>query len=190
MRKVLFLAIIVIAFLLVMKFVKPSEKVVEQTTVEKVENSNAAAPVTVVEEKKEVVEEVKKDENPTPVVDAEKAVKVTNAWIRPANKDGNTALYFQVNASKEDNLLKATCAKSDNVDLHKTVTDAATSTSSMEHLDKVMIPVGTTVEFAPTGLHVMLMNVKEDLKENDKVSVTLTFEHAGDITVDAIVKNS
>jgi copper(I)-binding protein len=45
------------------------------------------------------------------------------------------------------------------------------------------IEPGKTVKLAPGGYHLMMMDLKEPLKQGDKVPVTLEFEKAGKVTV-------
>ena len=55
---------------------------------------------------------------------------------------------------------------------------------TMRPLDKgLAIEPGKTVKFAPGGYHLMLMDIKQPLKQGDKVPVTLEFEKAGKVTV-------
>ena len=49
--------------------------------------------------------------------------------------------------------------------------------------DGVVIPAGTQVVLKPGGDHVMFMGLKEQLKEGEQRTVTLTFEKAGEIEV-------
>jgi copper(I)-binding protein len=44
------------------------------------------------------------------------------------------------------------------------------------------IAPGKTVKFAPGGLHLMMIDLKNPLKQGDKVAVTLEFEKAGKVT--------
>ena len=46
----------------------------------------------------------------------------------------------------------------------------------MRAIPSLDLPVGQTVELKPGGYHVMLMELKQQLKAGDRVSVTLTFE--------------
>jgi len=48
------------------------------------------------------------------------------------------------------------------------------------------IEAGKTVSLAPGGYHLMLMELKAQLKKGDQVPMTLTFEKAGkiDVTLD------
>lgn len=50
--------------------------------------------------------------------------------------------------------------------------------------DGVVIPAGETIVFEPGGLHLMFMGLNQALVEGDTVQVTLTFEKAGEITLD------
>jgi hypothetical protein len=47
----------------------------------------------------------------------------------------------------------------------------------------LVIEPGKTVKLAPGGYHVMLMDLKSQLKQGDKLPITLEFEKAGKVTV-------
>jgi copper(I)-binding protein len=59
----------------------------------------------------------------------------------------------------------------------------------MKDVMSIYIPAGATVELKGGGYHVMFMNVKQQLKVGDHVNLTLQFEHAGNIAVDATVES-
>jgi copper(I)-binding protein len=50
------------------------------------------------------------------------------------------------------------------------------------------IPAGATVELKPGGYHLMFMDLKQGLKQGDRVSGTLTFEKAGTVAVEFAVR--
>ena len=54
----------------------------------------------------------------------------------------------------------------------------------------VDIPAGGTLELKPGGYHIMLINLKQELKVGDKIELTLTFEKAAPIVVTAEVRES
>lgn len=58
----------------------------------------------------------------------------------------------------------------------------------MREIDAIDIPAGDTVELVSGGLHIMLIDLVDDLEVGDRFEVTLTFEHAGDVTVTAEVR--
>ncbi|PIE00544.1 MAG: hypothetical protein CSA79_03585 [Thiothrix nivea] len=51
------------------------------------------------------------------------------------------------------------------------------------------IPPGETVELKPGSYHVMFIKLKEQMIEGDKHKATLTFEKAGDVEVEFVVKD-
>ena len=70
--------------------------------------------------------------------------------------------------------------------VHRTETDAA-GRSTMEAEPRLAIPARSSVTFAPSGLHVMLTGITEDLQVGDEVKLTLTLEHAGKVHATARV---
>ena len=69
--------------------------------------------------------------------------------------------------------------------LHESVvTDGV---ASMPHAMSIPVPAGKTVDLSPGGYHGMLMGLTAALKEGDSFPVTLTFETAGEVTVDVDV---
>lgn len=46
----------------------------------------------------------------------------------------------------------------------------------MRQIRAVELPAGKTVEFKPGGYHVMLMDLKEQVKAGDTIPMTLVFE--------------
>jgi len=114
---------------------------------------------------------------------------VTDAWVRlPAPMQSFAAAYFTVSGgSQADSIVGAASPIATDVSLHQTVTDASGMTG-MEAVDRVDVPAGGTVEFAPGGFHVMLDGLTGTLSVGQTVELTLTFEHAGPITVQAVVR--
>jgi periplasmic copper chaperone A len=72
------------------------------------------------------------------------------------------------------------------VELHETV--EVGSTMMMRPLPKVELPAGATLEMKAGGYHMMLLGLTRDLKPGDAVAVTLTFERAGQVSLEAPVK--
>ena len=58
----------------------------------------------------------------------------------------------------------------------------------MRQVDAIELPPGATVELKPGGMHLMLMGLKQPLKADDKVPLTLRFEKAGEVTVQMSVE--
>ncbi len=67
--------------------------------------------------------------------------------------------------------------------LHKTTVDDQ-GVARMEHqMGGIEIPAGETVELAPGGLHVMFMQLSEQMVEGESRTATLIFEKAGPVEV-------
>ena len=57
----------------------------------------------------------------------------------------------------------------------------------MRQVNDIRVEAGSTVKLQPGGLHVMLIKLKQPLKEGDSVPLTLRFEKAGEVKVDVKV---
>ena len=77
-------------------------------------------------------------------------------------------------------------------DAHGSSTTAMGGSGMMTMAEVAKIPVaaGTTVALEPGGYHIMLMELVEPLALGEKVKVTLTFEKAGDVVVEAEVRDN
>lgn len=58
---------------------------------------------------------------------------------------------------------------------------------SMQEVAGVDIPAGQILELKHGSYHIMLMDLKRDLKEGETVIITLKFEKAGDVPVSMMV---
>jgi copper(I)-binding protein len=58
---------------------------------------------------------------------------------------------------------------------------------SMQQVDGIDVPAGGSTALEPGGLHVMLLNVDQDLAVGDTVALTLTFDGGDEQMVDAEV---
>ena len=93
----------------------------------------------------------------------------------------NNLFYTQagVNANAYDSLHFDVAGR---VEMHEMVMDGGVM--KMRPLDQgLVIDPGKTVKFAPGGYHFMLMDLKTQLKQGDKVPLTLQFEKAGKVNV-------
>lgn len=101
---------------------------------------------------------------------------------------GNGAAYVTIknHGSKPDTLLSVTADLADRVELHQTIT--RDGVMRMQPLATFDVPPGTTLEMKPGSYHLMLLGLKHDLKPGDTVALTLTFEKAGRLSLQAPVK--
>jgi copper(I)-binding protein len=119
---------------------------------------------------------------------AETKIEVTGAWARPTiAKMRITAAYFHATlaGTGADKLIAAKTPLAGRAELHEHVMQG--DVAKMRPVDAVPLAPGKPVVFQPGGYHVMIMDLKQALNEGDTFPLTLTFEKAGDVTVDVMV---
>jgi len=114
-------------------------------------------------------------------------VTVSDPWARAsilASRPG--AAYLTLESDIADRLTALETPAAGHVMLHDTVTDI-NGVSRMNHIKALDLVPGTPVTFAPGGMHLMLMGLTGKLEEGRTFPLTLSFEHAGEITVEVPV---
>jgi len=110
---------------------------------------------------------------------------ITQAWGRATPggaKTGGAYLTIENKGTVPDRLLGGSTDVASKVDVHEMAMDDGVM--KMRLLDKgLVIEPGKTVKLAPGGLHLMFIDLKNPLKQGDKVPVTLEFEKAGKVQV-------
>jgi copper(I)-binding protein len=115
------------------------------------------------------------------------APTVADAWIRvPASAELPGAGYLTLTSTADvaDFLIAARSPISADIELHQTTEDAS-GAMGMEPVDRIEIPAGGTVALEPGGYHLMLLGLTELPVIGDTVEVTLVFEEAGNVVVQA-----
>ena len=62
--------------------------------------------------------------------------------------------------------------------------------SDLSQLDAVEVPANGRVELAPGSMHAMLVGIASPLVPGTRLTVTLRFEKAGEITLDVPVRDA
>jgi copper(I)-binding protein len=115
---------------------------------------------------------------------APSTIRVENAWARATPARAKTgAAYVAVinNGGSADRLLSATAPLAQEIQFHKETED--NGISRMRELRAVEIDPGAKVIFKPGDMHMMMVRLKQPLKEGETFPLTLTFEKAGKIDV-------
>jgi copper(I)-binding protein len=101
---------------------------------------------------------------------------------------GNGAAYMVIRntGGADDALIGAASDVADMVELHETTMEG--SMAGMHPVEAIPVPAGGSVSLEPGGYHVMLIGLKEELQVGQTITLTLTFEKAGQITVQAEVR--
>ena len=117
------------------------------------------------------------------------SLSIGHPWSRatPPGADVGAGYLTIANAGAEpDRLVAATAAGAGRVQIHTMREEGGVMT--MRALpDGLEIPAGATVELAPGGTHLMLMDLAGPLKEGERIPATLRFEKAGTLDVEFAV---
>ncbi len=116
-------------------------------------------------------------------------LNVNETWARPASKSENGAVYFviQNDTARDDALISANTDIASATEAHMSMMNDQ-DVASMQMQDAVQIPASDSVTFKPGGLHIMLVDLKQNLNLGDTFSLILQFEKAGEITVQVEVR--
>lgn len=103
-------------------------------------------------------------------------VTVKDPWVRatvPAQKA--TGAFMQLTATQDARLVEARSPVAGVVEIHEMAMEK--DVMKMRALPNGLdLPAGKGVELKPGGYHVMLMDLKQQMKEGDSVPVTLVVE--------------
>ena len=88
--------------------------------------------------------------------------------------------------SQADALVSAASEAAQVAELHEVTNEGGVM--KMRPVTNIPLPAGGKVELQPGSYHVMLLDLKHDLKPGDTVPVTLTFEHGGELRIEAAVR--
>jgi copper(I)-binding protein len=94
------------------------------------------------------------------------------------------AAYMTItnNGDDADRLLGITTDAAGAVEVHEVQMDNNVMQMTPLH-DGLEIPAGEEVSLEPSGYHIMLIGLTESLIAGEEYEMTLTFEHAGEVTV-------
>jgi copper(I)-binding protein len=107
---------------------------------------------------------------------------------RPNMPNRPTAAYIVIANDGEtpDRLIAASSSAFEAAELHTVIKDG--DVMKMQPVEAIEIPAGEAVELAPGGYHIMLFGAVRLFKPGDRLPLVLTFEKAGDVTIDAMVE--
>ena len=106
---------------------------------------------------------------------AQVRIDVTNAWARatvPGQKVGG--VYVDIRSATPARLLSVSSSAAGKAELHNMKME--NGVMKMFAVDSIELPAGQTVKLAPGGHHVMLIDLKRELKQGENLPVVLTIE--------------
>jgi len=105
-------------------------------------------------------------------------VMVKDPWVRATvPQQMATGAFMQLSAPAESRLVEVRSSVAGVVEIHEMAMEG--NVMKMRAVPGVELPAGKTVELKPGGYHVMLMDLKQQMKEGEVVPVTLVIESGG-----------
>ena len=117
-------------------------------------------------------------------------MEVHQAWVRPTAQGETAAVYFTIHnhSASDDELIGATVTVADAVEIHESKMENDVMQMSM--LTSVPIAADEEIIFMPGGLHIMLVNIKEEFILGEHIGLVLHFKNHEDIVVDVHIEDS
>jgi copper(I)-binding protein len=102
-------------------------------------------------------------------------VTVSAAWVRGTVQGQKaTGAFMQLKSAEGAALLAAESPVAGVVEIHEMKMD--NNVMKMRAVPKLELPAGQAVDLKPGGYHVMLMDLKQPLKQGDSVPIKLKFQ--------------
>lgn len=128
------------------------------------------------------------DSKTTPTADSSAPrITIEDARARATVNDTSGVFFIVKNAGGADKLVGAwvDAELAGEVQLHETRVHG--TTSQMHQVESIEVPANGQAELKPGSYHVMLLDVKKPLSEGETIQVRLSFEKAGEMTIDVPV---
>jgi periplasmic copper chaperone A len=106
------------------------------------------------------------------------SLEVKDPWVRAtAANQKATGAFMRISAASGGRLVEVRSPVAGVAEVHEMTMDG--NVMKMRAVSGIDLPAGKAVELKPGGYHVMLMDLKQPLKEGDSVPITLIVELAG-----------
>jgi len=116
-------------------------------------------------------------------------IMIHQSWARASIGNApNSAAYMTLmtHGDQADKLIGAATPVAETAELHNHLMEDGIA--KMRSVDGVEVIPGEPATLEPGGFHVMLMGLKGKLEEGDVFPLTLTFEQAGEVTLEVPIK--
>lgn len=137
---------------------------------------------------------------------ATSAVEISGPWARVTAPEAMTSAAYMTITSKDGDVLtdaSVPASTAGEAQLHETTTssesmdepssDSMASSGVMKvmtEVEQIDIPAGGSVQLKPGGHHIMLLRLAKPISAGETVPVTLTFQKAGTVKVEAVARES
>lgn len=103
-------------------------------------------------------------------------VSVTDAWVRATvAQQKATGAFMQLKSAQDAKLVAGQSPAAGVVEIHEMMHEN-NMMKMREMKDGLPLPAGQTVELTPGGYHIMLMDLKHQVKDGETVPLTLVVE--------------
>lgn len=108
-------------------------------------------------------------------ISAQAQVTVKDAWVRSTvSQQKVTGAFMQLTSAQDVRLIEVRSSAAATVELHKM--EMVDNVMKMRAVPALDLPAGKAVELNPGGYHVMLIDLKSQVKEGDLIPLTLVVE--------------
>lgn len=128
--------------------------------------------------------------SPVPEAAVPSALSLDGSFVRAAPSGGVSALFVEIRNTTDaaDTLVAARSGAAGLVEIHQT-RETADGMSEMGRVEGgVAVPAGELVSLEPGGLHIMLMDLQQDLVVGDTLDVEVEFAGQGTMLVRAPIR--
>lgn len=116
-------------------------------------------------------------------------IVIEQPWSRATPvKVGGAYMTLRNNGEIADRLIKITSPIAEKAEIHETKIE--NGMAMMRPVAGIELKRRAAVQLKPGGLHVMLMGLQRPLKEGERIKLSLTFERAGTIDIEARVEKA
>ena len=120
-----------------------------------------------------------------------KRITVSNPYLVVFGKNAKAGSGYFVISNKNSSavILNKVTSNIGAAMLHKTDIDE-TGIAKMKHLKNIVVSGKGSLKLEPGGTHIMFMDLRNKLEENERYPVTLFFEGLGALKIDFILKRA
>lgn len=110
-----------------------------------------------------------------PLAATQAQVTVNEPWVRATVASQKaTGAFMNLSAASSARLVSAKSPAANIVEIHEMVMEG--NLMKMRAIPGIEIPAGQTLNLKPGSYHVMLIDLKQQIKDGDTVPITLIFE--------------
>lgn len=108
---------------------------------------------------------------------AQAQVTVTEQWVRATVPNQQaTGAFMRLTSRKDTKLISASSDSAGVVEVHEMTMDK--DIMRMRPVDGLRLPAGQSIELKAGGYHLMMMDLKKQIKMGFEVQITLVFQNA------------